>query len=87
MINEIKKIELIIPPKDIYYVSWIIDACEGIGFLQTDDAKRGKITIFTPYSLACDVYSMIDALITEGIPIEIIESEKIEFAQENKDEQ
>ncbi len=87
MINEIKRIELIIPPKEIYYMSWIIDACEGIGFLQTDDSKQGRVSIFTPHSLACDVYSLIDALIKEGIPIEIIESEKKENLQENNNEQ
>ena len=35
---EITAARFIVPQKDIYYISWIIDAAEGIGFLQTDDA-------------------------------------------------
>lgn len=38
---EIAAVRFIVPQKDIYYISWIIDAAEGIGFLQTDDAKAG----------------------------------------------
>ena len=45
---EIKALKFTVPHEDIYYISWIIDAAEGIGFLQTDDAKAGKITVFTP---------------------------------------
>ena len=41
---EIAAVRFIVPQKDIYYISWIIDAAEGIGFLQTDAAKAGKVT-------------------------------------------
>ncbi len=66
---EIDEHHLIVPQKDIYYISWIIDAAEGIGFLRTDDAKAGKITIFTPKELTCDLNSLIDALRAEGLEI------------------
>lgn len=66
---EICERRLTVPQKDIYYISWIIDAAEGIGFLRTDDAKAGKITIFTPKELMNDLNGLIEALRAEGIAI------------------
>ena len=64
-------ISMTVPQKEIYYISWNIDATEGLGFLQTDDPKAGKITIFTPVSLMDYMYSMLDGLRDEGIDIRI----------------
>lgn len=66
---EIKALKFTVPHEDIYYISWIIDAAEGIGFLQTDDAKAGKITVFTPAGQEEYLLSLMDALRAEGIPI------------------
>ncbi|OUO92308.1 DUF4911 domain-containing protein [Cloacibacillus sp. An23] len=67
---EIKALRFTVPHKDIYYISWIIDAAEGIGFLQTDDAKAGRITVFTPVEQEKYILSLMNALRDEGIPIE-----------------
>ncbi len=64
-------INITVPQKDIYYISWNIDACEGLGFLQTDDPKAGKVTIFTPTSLVDDLYSFFQGLRAEGIQVEV----------------
>lgn len=66
---EIEEARYIVPPKDIYYISWIIDAAEGIGFLQTDDAKRGIVTIFTPKEQLCYVKELMEAMKNEGLEI------------------
>ncbi len=66
---EIKALKFIVPHEDIYYISWIIDAAEGIGFLQTDDAKAGKITVFTPVGQEKYLLSLMESLRAEGIQI------------------
>lgn len=75
---EIVEVRYIVPPKDIYYISWIIDAAEGIGFLQTDDAKHGIVTIFTPKEQLCYVKELMEALKDEGLEIKDYITEEIE---------
>ena len=70
---EITAARFIVPQKDIYYISWIIDAAEGIGFLQTDDAKTGKITVFSPKEQLPYLMEMMESLRSEGIEIKIDE--------------
>ncbi len=70
-IINVKVLMLTVDPKDIYYISWIIDGCEGIGFLQTDDPKNGRVSIFAPLSLLQDIKSLVDGLIAEGLNITI----------------
>ena len=65
------KLHLTIPEKDIFYVSWNLDACDGLGILQTDDAKCGKVTIFTPDCQLQELYAFIDGQIADGIDIKI----------------
>jgi len=84
MKNGICAIGMTVPQKDIYYISWNIDAAEGIGFLQTDDPKAGKITIFTPLSQLDYIYSFIDGLRAEGIKIiinDITDSEENSYGE------
>ncbi|MBQ9881405.1 MAG: DUF4911 domain-containing protein [Synergistes sp.] len=66
---EIEALHFTVPQKDIYYISWIIDAAEGIGFLQTDDPKSGSITIFSPEEQKKHIYALVSALRAEGIDI------------------
>lgn len=72
-------LSLTVQQKDIYYISWNVDAAEGLGLLQTDDAAAGKITIFTTGSMLEDLLAMVGGLKAEGVAItlnEIIEMEK-----------
>lgn len=64
-------VELTVESKDIFYISWIIDACEGLGFLMTTDAANGKITVFTPLQLLDDLCSLIEGLKSEGLSVSI----------------
>lgn len=66
---EIRALKFTVPHEEIYYISWIIDASEGIGFLQTDDAKAGYITVFSPASQEEYLMSLIQALRLEGISV------------------
>ena len=77
---DIEALHFTVPQKDIYYISWIIDAAEGIGFLQTDDPRLGRITIFSPEEQKKHVYSLVSALRTEGI--NITENNETEAARE-----
>ena len=79
----ITELHFTVPQKDIYYISWIIDAAEGIGFLQTDDAGAGRITVFTPAEQRHHIYALAEALRAEGI--EITEDKGTE-AKDNIDE-
>ncbi|MEG1800271.1 MAG: DUF4911 domain-containing protein, partial [Synergistaceae bacterium] len=65
--TEVKVLKLTVVPKDIYDISWFIDACEGIGFLQTDDSKLGKVSIFTPLSQLQDMKALIEGLKADGL--------------------
>ena len=71
------KVHLTVPPEDIFYISWNLDACDGLGFLQTDDAKSGHVTIFAPASMLDTLKSFIEGHIAEGINIttDLIEEE------------
>ncbi len=69
--TDVKVIKLTVVPKDIYDISWFIDACEGIGFLQTDDAKLGKVSVFTPLSQLQDMKELIEGLKSDGLDIMI----------------
>lgn len=71
MTIQIAKIHAKVKTEDIYYMSWNIDACDGLGFLQTDDAKNGLVTIFTPHNLLSVLLSFLDGLKVEGLNIEI----------------
>ncbi|HPX03375.1 MAG TPA: DUF4911 domain-containing protein [Synergistaceae bacterium] len=68
---KICEISLRVPQKDIYYISWTIDACEGLGFLKTDDARNGEVTVFTPAELLGDMKECIEGLKSEGLDIVI----------------
>ncbi|MDO5115954.1 MAG: DUF4911 domain-containing protein [Synergistaceae bacterium] len=78
---EIKALRFIVPQKDIYYISWIIDAAEGLGFLQTDDAANGRITVFTPAELVRDLLGLMEALRAEGVAVEKICEEKSDMGE------
>jgi hypothetical protein len=69
---QMSEISLKVSQKDIYYISWTIDACEGLGLLKTDDPKKGEVTVFTPSELLGDMLGCIEGLRNEGLEISII---------------
>lgn len=71
MRNYVYELKLTVPQKDIYYISWNIDACEGLGFLRTDDAKEGAVTVFTPASQLELLLEFVEGHRAEGIDITI----------------
>lgn len=71
MKNGAREIRLKVPQKDIYYISWNIDACEGLGLLRTDNTKEGAVTVLTPNSQLGLLCEFIDGHRREGIMIEI----------------
>ncbi len=64
-------LSLTVPQKEIYYISWNVDAAEGLGFLKTEDAAAGRVTIFTTGSMLDDLLSMVEGLQQEGIDIQL----------------
>ncbi|NLX85177.1 MAG: DUF4911 domain-containing protein [Synergistaceae bacterium] len=66
------EISLMVIQKDIYYISWTIDACEGLGFLKTDNSEKGEVTVFTPLELLGDMLGCIEGLQHEGLEISIV---------------
>ena len=69
---QMSEISLKVSQKDIYYISWTIDAYEGLGLLKTDDPKKGEVTVFTPSELLGDMLGCIEGLRNEGLEISII---------------
>lgn len=83
MKNYMHEVKLRVPREDIYYISWNIDACEGVGLLRTDDAKEGAVTVFTPVSQLRFLFGLVDGHRAEGMEITI---ENIKEVLENMDE-
>lgn len=77
MKNFVVGLRLKVPQKEIYYISWNLDACEGAGLLRTDDAEAGKVTVLAPASQLDTVLSFIEGHRLEGIEIDFENFEEI----------
>jgi hypothetical protein len=64
-------LDLTVPPEDIYYISWNIDACEGLGILETISAREGKVTVYTTAAMLPHLYSFVEGLSKEGVAVNI----------------
>ncbi len=64
------RLPLTIPGEEICYVSWTFDAYEGVALLRTDDARSGAVSLLYSSDYQDEVTHILDALATEGIPIE-----------------
>lgn len=73
----VAKVHLTMDSRDIYYASWNLDACDGLGFMQTDDAAHGKAAIITPVNLLDEVRSFVGGLQAEGMNITIDSVEEL----------
>ena len=62
--------ELAVPKRSICYLSWMIDAYEGVGFLRTDDQTRGLVSVLFPSVRRDELERLLEAFESEGIPIE-----------------
>lgn len=71
MKRQLVSVRLTVPLEDICYLSWNLDACEGLGFLQTDDAERGSVTVFTPEELLPELMDFIEGHRKENIEIKV----------------
>ncbi|MDR3354980.1 MAG: DUF4911 domain-containing protein [Synergistaceae bacterium] len=56
--------------EDICYLSWVIDSYDGIGFLVTDDAERGLVSVLLSRDYRGELESLLDALESEGLVME-----------------
>lgn len=83
MRNSIVELRLKVQRKDIYYISWNLDACEGLGILRTDNAREGGITIFSPERQLNSLLEFIEGHRAEGISIKI---ENLDEIRESIDE-
>lgn len=71
MKNFVLEVRLKVPQKDIYYISWNLDACEGMGILMTVDAASGNVIIFTPACRLDELLCFIGGHQAEGIDMTI----------------
>jgi hypothetical protein len=62
-----------VPREDICYVSWTIDSYDGLGFLSTDDPKRGLVSVFVSSDYSHELESLLEALRSEGVALRNIE--------------
>ncbi len=70
MMPEGRCYSLAVPKEEIFYISWTIDAYEGLGFLRTDDAPAGLVSILCPSEAAAQIEELLGAFEEEGIAIE-----------------
>lgn len=73
---------LCVPRERICYISWTIDAYEGLGFLVTDEAGTGTVSLYYPAGFECEVNALLEVFIEEGIPIRAIEADIVPDAPE-----
>ncbi|MDR3279030.1 MAG: DUF4911 domain-containing protein [Synergistaceae bacterium] len=64
-----KRFILKVPKEDIYYISWTIDAYEGVAFLQ-NEREEGVVSIFCSPDYEVETDNIITALASEGMAIE-----------------
>jgi len=57
------------PKEEIYYISWIIDAYDGVAFVKNEN-EPGLLSIFCSADYAGDTEKLISAFVSEGIKIE-----------------
>ena len=57
------------PKEEIFYISWIIDACDGVAFVKNED-EPGLLSIFCSADYANETEKIISAFESEGIKIE-----------------
>jgi hypothetical protein len=59
--------EIAVPKEHICYMSWAIDAYDGLGFLRTDDPERGLVSILFPSCRRDELEGLLSAFEAEGI--------------------
>ena len=67
--SELLCYSLIVPKEEIFYISWTIDAYEGLGFLRTDDASEGFVSLLFPTEASAQIEEILGAFEEEGIAI------------------
>jgi hypothetical protein len=61
---------LIIAPKEsVCYMSWTLDAYDGLGFLRTDDPEKGQVSILFPSCRLDEMEDLLGAFESEGIAL------------------
>ena len=59
------------PKEEIYYISWTIDAYEGVAFVKNED-EPGLLSVFCSADYAGETEKIISAFEYEGIKIECL---------------
>jgi len=62
-----------VPKEEIYYISWTIDAYDGVAFLKNEDAE-GIVSVFCSNDYIEETGKIISAFESEGIAVERVEA-------------
>ena len=62
------------PKEEIYYISWTIDAYEGVAFVKNED-EPGLLSVFCSSDYAGETEKIISAFESEGIKIERLQND------------
>ena len=63
------------PKEEIYYISWTIDAYDGVAFVKNED-EPGLVSVFCTEDYADETEKIISAFVSEGIEIKRITARK-----------
>ena len=69
------------PKEEIYYISWIIDACDGVAFVKNEE-EPGLLSVFCTSDYALETEKIISLFESEGIKIERLGEELREIYDE-----
>jgi hypothetical protein len=67
--DDMRRYTLRVPREEIFYMSWTIDAYDGVAFLR-NEAESGVVSVICPPGRATETESIIEAFEREGIVIE-----------------
>ena len=70
------KLEYLVPKNEIFFISWIIDACDELALLETIDAKQGHVAIYTTKFFENYVKDFMSSLKNEGINVVELKNER-----------
>ena len=61
--------EIAVPKESVCYMSWTVDAYDGLGILRTDDPEKGLVSILFPSCRRKETERLLSAFESEGIAL------------------
>ncbi|WP_448807837.1 hypothetical protein [Aminobacterium mobile] len=70
-VHDMDRLVLSVCPSYIVLISWIVSEYNGLGYIRTDDPRKGELSFFCPPSQSKEGELLIEKLREEGFPVKI----------------